>query len=295
MQIIVIGHSVLDHIHFADSFRFQPGGIFYSALALASLKKEEDEYELCTAIEDGVRHIFEPAFKSFSLTPSMKVERIPRVHLTVFAESERCERFENINTPLEIPDTDFSGYDAILINMISGFDITLEDLKKIEGRSKGIIYFDVHSLARGVGETLVREFRAIENFSEWAKHLTFVQANENEILTLSAKTDEQEIASEILNYGVRGLIVTKGEKGASIYYLVDGEVDSIFIAAPKLFAKNKVGCGDVFGAYFLKYYLETRDLVHSLRAGVLAGSMVTQLETLEQFGNVSDEVKKRLE
>jgi sugar/nucleoside kinase (ribokinase family) len=294
MKILVIGHSVLDHIRTADSFRFNPGGIYYTALGLSTLKKPGDSYMLCTSVESGAINHFEPAFQAFSLEYSMPVERIPRVHLTVFADAERCERFENLNTKLQVPFEALSNFDALFINMISGFDIDLADLVEIRKRFQGLIYFDVHSLARGVGDGMVREFRRIADFKEWAKNLDIIQANENEIGTLSDLQGEAAIAGELLGLGVKALVVTKGERGASLYYSEGGEVKSLFEPALKTEVKNKVGCGDIFGAYFFKTFLESNDLARSLKAASLAGSLVTQFDSAEQYKKLADEVIKRL-
>jgi sugar/nucleoside kinase (ribokinase family) len=295
MKIMVIGHSVLDHIRTPESFRFYPGGIFYTALGFSTQKKPGDFYQLCTGIEEGVLEHFQPAFQAFSLEASSPVERIPRVHLTIFAEAERCERFENLNTKLIVPFASLPEYDAVFINMISGFDIDLTDLQHIRRNFSGPIYFDVHSLARGLGDGMVREFRKIENFVEWAKCLDFIQANENEVGALSSLNDEAGIAAELLSLGVKALIVTKGEKGAMVYFQEDGQFRSFSQPALMLEVKNKVGCGDIFGTYFFRTYLESKDYLRSLKAGSLAGSLVTQFESAEQYINLADAVNKQLD
>lgn len=295
MNIFVIGHSVLDHISSGENFRFQPGGIFYTALALSTLKKEDDVFDLCTGIEKDALVHFEPAFKHFSVRHCPSVERIPRVHLTIFADAERCERFENLDTKLEIPFSELNSYDAIFINMISGFDINLEDLIKIREVFKGIIYFDVHSLSRGLGSGMVRELRTIPGFINWAARLNIIQANENEVLTLSTKTDVQETAEELLHAGLDTLIVTKGEKGADLYYLENGELQILFEPALKTDVINKVGCGDVFGAYYFYNFLKTNDRRYALKVAAAAGSIVTQFDSFDKYSTLANEVYKRFD
>lgn len=281
MKILIIGSSVLDHIRSADSFRFQPGGVFYTSAALSNLKNDTDEYFLCTGIEEQVLEIFHPAFEKFSLEYSKRVERIPRVHLTIHAEAERCEKFESINKKIDIPFSELHSFDAILINMISGFDIELGDLQLIRKSFKGLIYFDVHSLARGVGDSLVREFSPIPDFDLWAANIDIIQANENEIKCLSSKTVETEIAEELIASGVKILLVTKGENGADAYYTENGLSHIEHMPAEKTNVKNKVGCGDVFGAYFFKTYLESQDIIKSLKTAVAAGGQTTEIDAID--------------
>jgi len=42
MKLLVIGHSVEDHIHYKDRDEIKPGGIFYSAASLVNYKNEDD-------------------------------------------------------------------------------------------------------------------------------------------------------------------------------------------------------------------------------------------------------------
>ena len=139
---------------------------------------------------------------------------------------------------LEIDYSTLSGFDGILINMITGFDITLEQLKEIRKHFNGLIYLDVHTLSRGFDENRLRVFRQIENFSQWAASVDFIQANELEIKTLFSYDNELEIAAEVLKCGTKYLLQTKGELGANAYYKRNNKVESIFVAAEKINIKQ---------------------------------------------------------
>ncbi len=293
MKILVLGHSVLDHISAGESFRFQPGGIFYTTLALSTLKQTGDEFDLCTGIETDVLTHFELAFGHFSMHHCQTVARIPRVHLTIFADAERCERFENLDVKLEIPFGELNDYDALFINMISGFELDLADLQKIREEFKGVIYFDVHSLSRGLGNGMVRELRLIPGFTDWAAQLDIVQANENEVFTLSAKTDVREIARELLDAGLKTLIITKGAEGAELYFLENDTLQMLAEPALKTEVINKVGCGDVFGAYYFYTFLKTKDRSYSLRIAAAAGSMITQFDSFDKYSTLLNEIHER--
>jgi sugar/nucleoside kinase (ribokinase family) len=285
---------VLDHIMYEGGMKFQPGGIFYTGMGLLNALDNEDELWLCTGIENGVEQVFAPVFDFCNKTYCHASERIPRVHLTIYNVEERCERFENLNSKLILPEGDLNFFDGIFINMISGFELDADDLARLRTQYKGIIYFDVHSLARGVTENKVRNHRRIENFNEWAKNLDIVQANEYEVLTLSDKTDEVEIASEVLSLGVRALLVTKGDKGARLFTLENGEIFSLYLPAIKTEVKNKVGCGDTFGAYFFYEYIRTKNLYHALRKAIIAGSCVTNYSSIDEFKGLRDDVAKQI-
>lgn len=292
MKLLIMGHSVLDHISSPTGMKFQPGGIFYTAVGLQNAANDSDEIWLCTGIEPEVYHVFASAFDACNRTYCYESGRIPRVHLTVFNEQERCERFENLNNKLVLPEGDLNAFDGIFINMISGFEMDADDLAVLRKNYKGVIYFDVHSLTRGVSDNKVRDHRRIQGFEKWAKYLTVIQANENEVLTLSDKTEEQEIAAEILTTGTLALLVTKGEQGATLYTIEHGKLLSTSVPALKTDVKNKVGCGDIFGAYFFYDYIRTKNLLYALKIGVVAGSCATNYSSIEEFKGLRNDVPR---
>ena len=50
MRLLVIGHSVVDHIFHENNEETAPGGIFYSSIGFNALRKSEDEFFLLTSI-----------------------------------------------------------------------------------------------------------------------------------------------------------------------------------------------------------------------------------------------------
>jgi len=86
--------------------------------------------------------------------------------------------------------------------------------------------------------------------------------NEEEIAGLSRDTmTEQQTVGHLLTLGVRGVVVTRGERGASVFTnekkkVVRQDIPGIRVDR----AVDATGCGDVFGAVFLKQYLRTKDM-----------------------------------
>ncbi len=115
--------------------------------------------------------------------------------------------------------------------MVTGFDLSLKQLKEIRKNYNGIIYFDVHTFSRGLDSEMKRNFRRIKNFNEWAKCVDIIQANELEMKTLSSKINEEEIVRELIGFGVKQIIVTKGNKGATVYFTKNTLFSSTVIPA----------------------------------------------------------------
>lgn len=268
MKLLVIGHSVLDFIKDSEADKISAGGIFYAVSALNRICNKDDEIFLCTQYDEESFKYFKPEYDKIKKDYLQKVEKIPRVHLNLFTDKERHEYYENITNNLKTDFTDLKELDGILINMITGFDITLEQLCKIRDHYAGVIYIDVHTLSRGLGDNYKREFRRIPDFNNWAKNVDVIQVNQSELFTLSDRNTEVEIISEIFSYGVKILCVTKGDIGAKIYFKKSKKIISYFIAAKKIKNPNVIGCGDVFGASFFYSYIRNKNEIDSLNQAV---------------------------
>jgi sugar/nucleoside kinase (ribokinase family) len=177
--------------------------------------------------------------------------------------------------------------------MITGFDLTLAQLKEIRKSYNGTIYFDVHTFSRGLDSEMKRNFRRIKDFKEWAKCVDIIQGNESEVKTLSLKTAEEEIAHELIGYGVKQLIVTKGNKGAKVYFLKNIFLSSEEIPALDVKLVNKVGCGDVFGAVYFYNYIRNKNLIEALTlANIAAGTSITYTD-INDYLNLKADVFAR--
>ena len=283
-RLLVIGSSVLDTIEYDNKVEYKPGGIFYTMLGLSSIKEETENIDLITNIDDNSYQLFEKAFNSANLEYSSRVPEISSVHLRIYKDKERVESFYNKANNLNIPkEVEYKRYEGILINMISGYDIDISQLINIRDKFNGLIYCDIHSLARDFNEKNERVHRIIPCAEEWLSNIDIVQVNEYELFTLFESSIEEEIATKVLQTGVSALIITKGEKGAILYHLSHGEIVSIKIDGVRANATNIVGCGDIFGAVFFYNYIKSHDYQKSLKQANLSAANSTEYSTFEQY------------
>ena len=126
-------------------------------------------------------------------------------------------------------------------------------------------------------------------YERWLSCVDIVQVNNYELKTISRGGNEIENASEILSYGVKYLIITKGELGVRMYYKNNGETASYFTAAKKFASVNKVGCGDVFGAVFFQSFLKTGNPYRALEYANIAAGIVTTYDSTEKFGSLKND------
>jgi sugar/nucleoside kinase (ribokinase family) len=282
MKLLIIGHSVEDHFISGEKEEIKPGGIFYTASALNYIKDPGDEIVLLTAVEKENFSLFSNLYDKFNKNYFQDVDSMPKVFLKIHKQDERDECYNKVTENLKINIKNLDSFDGILINMITGFDISLEQLISLRKSFKGLIYFDVHTLSRGLEADGKRSFRVIPDFFRWAGLLDIIQVNQHELFTLSDKKEQMDIVSEILNTGTKYLILTMEDLGARVYYLENGQINSLFKPANKIEVKNKIGCGDIFGAVFFYAYLKQSNINVSLeKANYAAGSAAAGVDLKE--------------
>lgn len=268
MKLLIIGSSVLDKILFKDDVIISAGGIYHSLLKLLEIKSSADEISLCTLVDKKNFNHFEKIFENCNEKFFTEVDEIPNVTLDESNSCHRKEIYSNQVFALNFDRIDFNDYDGILINMITGYELDVEKLSEIRAKTKALIYFDVHTLSRKSLEPGQREFNLIPNFEKWAKSLDIIQVNEFELLTLFNDKDEFQNAEKLFSLGVRALIITKAEKGATVYFKKNDEVNFYFKSTNKIEGINTIGCGDYFGSSFFYNYLITKDEISSLNFAV---------------------------
>jgi sugar/nucleoside kinase (ribokinase family) len=290
MKLLVIGHSVVDTIHYKTEATKKPGGIFYSVLALDCIKNYGDEIYLCTALSKKDEYLFSALYNKTNGQFVSYLNKMSQVSLTLYDEKEREEKYSRLSPNLELPENNLNYFDGILINMITGFDISVEQFQQLRKDFKGLIYFDVHTFSRGISKDMKRFFRQIPNFNNWAKNIDILQANDKELKTLSNRKDEEEISRELLAYGIKIVIITKAESGIKAYYKNEDRIESVFVTAKKFKVQNSVGCGDVFGAIFFYNYIRNKDIIESLKTANNAAGYSTTYKKIEDYKKLKTDV-----
>lgn len=284
MKILLLGHSIIDKIEKGNKLRISPGGIYYSLLGILSVINQSDQVFLLTGYNKKSIHLFYNLFSKVDLTYSYEINSLPEVLLQLPEDNERNEIYTNLSTELNLSKiNNWNLFDGILINMITGFDISLDRLKMIRKNYNGVIYFDLHTISRGVDNNMTRKFRTVPDADQWISNVDILQCNDMELSTLSAETSREDIIKSILNYGLKYLIVTRGKFGAELYYQENNNVRAITRPASSVNVVNKIGCGDIFGAVFFYNYLCQRDTAYSLDAAVYAAGKAVSINLLDNI------------
>jgi hypothetical protein len=277
MRLLVLGHLSLDVFHPAEGNEVEePGGLFRTVAALSALCGKNDR--IIPVAGAGTKEYSQILVRLESL-PGVEKDGIFRqttpvnkVHYYFRDQKEFVECARELAPPIPYqrikPHLDADG---ILINMTSGQDISLETLDEIRMavRTDGIpIHLDYHNLTTAVNDRFERVRRPLVEWRRWAFMLETIQCNEEEIggLTLEG-LPELSTVGHMMTLGVKGVLVTRGAKGASVYTSQHKNVIREDVPVPAGSApRSEVGLGDAFGAAFWFHYRKSRDFVGSATA-----------------------------
>lgn len=274
MKFLVLGHFCLDIIHPVDEPEIQSyGGIYYSMAALASLLDEGDRIIPVFGVNKNDYASLLQHLKQFQNIDTSGIyqfdEPTNSVHIFYKDRESQVECSKDISNPIPFDRIrSFLNVDGILVNMISGFDIavnTLDEIRMGVRERKVPIHFDYHNLTLGVGENHERYRRPIPDWRRWVFITDTVQLNEAELAGLTIeKSTEQQTVGHLLTLGVKGVLVTRGERGVSVFSNEHKKVVRTDVPGlPVERLHDATGCGDVFGAAFHMKYVKTKDLLAS--------------------------------
>jgi len=271
MKLVPLGHLCIDCTHSSDeSVRERWGGIANTVAAIAGLAGEGDTVIPVCGVGAGDEERFLAWLGRFPAVDPSGVFTVngPTNRIDIYEKGtgERIACTKDVAPPIPYEKIrKFLSADGVLINMTSGSDITIETLDQIrmEVRARETpVHLDYHNLTTGIGESRERVRRPLPDWRRWAFMLTTVQLSEEESAGLTVdRLNEQQLTGHFLTLGVRGVIITRGERGATLFESEHKKVVRYDIAGiPSGSAGDHTGLGDVFGGAFLYRYLATSDL-----------------------------------
>ncbi len=304
MKICVIGSINYDQIILSDSKRRKRlGGIIYNVLPLAYLFKEEATIQPITEIGEERKNQLFNLLKPHKNIDVAGIKLNPAgTNLTNLFYRRGGQRDEILNLKSkQITYEDVAPYldaDIILINFITGMDLTLETIKKIRANSTAWLIFDVHSLTLGIDSKGKRYPQPVKKWHNWVENFDAIQVNEQELNMLVnkmvrfRKRDFMKIATKILNQGPKILLVTYGSRGTRVVYR--GENEYLYKLLPvvqKREAIDPTGCGDVFTAGFIYGYAKYKDIPLAVEIATCLASLKCDSKTWVEFFKQVDRLK----
>jgi hypothetical protein len=298
----VIGTFVWDEIHGRDPARApvqEWGGITYALAGLdASLNDDWEIVPLIKVGSDLAQRARDYLATLKHLAPDAAIIEVQypnnRVTLRYESSERRTERLTG-----GIPGWHWLGLkpllgdiDALYINLISGWELSLETVQLIRQQFGGVIYCDMHSLLLAVDSEGYRVPHIVPNVGAWMQCFDLLQVNEDELALLAP--DAMALAATAMASGVSVINVTLGSRGA-VYFAaprferlsdirrsslpaagaLDGAIRTSLVPAvvpASLGTGDPTGCGDVWGATYFARLLAGDKLGDAIEAAMYAAS-----------------------
>lgn len=261
VDVGVLGSVNLDVIRHADGRVDEGlGGVLYTACALAHLGAGR----VCTWLFARVAQALALDLRRrLSGLPCLRLDGLEAVpgdgyccHIRYDDAGAKVEVLTGDIAPLTVQDlaAHLPKLRALLINFITGNELTLETLRVLRRDLRGLLLMDVHSLVLGRRADGTRYPRPPADWTSWIAQADVVQMNADEASVLGAASQEAEVlidwCESLLCLGPSVAIVTRGAHGALAAYRADGAVGRVVRPAVAI-AKNAprfdpTGCGDVF-------------------------------------------------
>jgi hypothetical protein len=277
MKIVIIGTINKDLIlPFGGSSIQSFGGIYYSLSALTRFVEDHVTIYPISYIGMDIYSNLLMLFKNFgNVDPSglIKIEqKNHEVILEYLSPEERIEKalfnfpsigWENIKK--------FNKANFFIINMITGWDLSLEAYQKLSESNYSKMYLDVHFLVMGTDQFGKRFPDRPENITEWLRGSRFIQMNKREFGIINTEGLHESNFFEKYLRQDQYLIITLGSGGADVIFRKNGLTrNKHFPAVSVEKIKDVTGCGDVFGVGFVWNYLQSGDVYRSIEFANLA-------------------------
>jgi sugar/nucleoside kinase (ribokinase family) len=291
----VVGTLVWDTIHQRDG-RTTPvtewGGVAYALGGLSAALPPE--WQVVPLVKIG-RDLSEDALRTMRRIPRLDLETgvriVPepnnRVELRYLDEGRRTERLTGGVPPWSWTELApaVRTCDALYVNFISGFEMTLDTARSLRAAFPGPTYADLHSLFLAVGAQGLRVPQELAAAGAWLRCFDAVQMNESEFELLGrAAGDPWKLAAEAVGTEVKLITVTLGERGAAWVAGPGFDEDpttwpttrrAVGVSGPSRSGRvaldgapvqgDPTGCGDVWGATFFARLLAGEPLPAAMR------------------------------
>ncbi len=303
MKYTLIGTILLDRIINVDGTQSDGfGGLMYAINAFRASCNEGDEIIPVSRIGNDAYIKVKDYFKD---DPNVNLDGLQyvnapnnRVNLIYRDKNERAEYSLNPMEPLELENVQpFLNTNIVIVNFISGWDISNETLKKIRHLYSGPIYMDIHSLTLNRKKSGERVHKQVNDIDRWIEGIDFIQSNQEELKRISPfdnlkAFNKSNSLSKNMIYNL-----TRGEMGSETSFYIDKKLELIKgKPCTAVDVVDPTGCGDAFASGFITDYFTANDAVSAVKnANMMAACMGSfhGLPSAKSLKTKFDEIKGR--
>ncbi|MES2110728.1 MAG: PfkB family carbohydrate kinase [Bacteroidota bacterium] len=280
-QLCCIGHITSDKVVTTKAIKHMPGGTaYYFSCAVSKL---DIDYLLVTALAPAEVH-----YVAALRDKDVEVQVLPSAHTVIFEniygenQDERTQNVLDTADPFEAEQ--FTGIDAELFHLgpLLAGDIGVELIAALA--AKGRVSIDVQGYLRRVENQKVYatgwpDKQAALSYAE------IVKADVAELQALTGCETTEQGAQQLMEWGVKEVVVTNGSQGSEIFH---DEKRYVIPAFRPREVVDATGCGDTYMAGYLFRRLKGDDIQ---RAGEFAAAMASlKMEASGPFLGTEDDV-----
>jgi hypothetical protein len=281
MNILVLGHLVLDEIHTFDNKVIESfGGVYFPLSAFSNTVADDDTIHPVFPVGHDAWKAFHEAAELLRCTDVRGCVRVDQANTRVrlFHDAQSQYNTQLVTSLSPVPFAAFSGLlpavDLVYINMMTGDDITIDTAEELRRNTTALTYLDLHMIVYRVRKDGHRELSPASTWKRWVNVADIIQCNERELRALidPAQNEAESIRTVFSHSDLRMIVVTKGEHGATVYTRQGGVIHIPPVPASTII--DSTGCGDTFGSVFSYTFRKTNDIAAAGRNAALAATFV---------------------
>lgn len=311
-RIAILGPVPRDHIvtHQGDLIQ-KWGCVTHPVVALSVMAGDQIEIIPVTHVRgvdvDNVKEVFK-GYQGVNLKfITSKNDQGDIISLRFVDMNNRLERQTGFMDPIIPADVkDLVDCNVFVFIPISDYEISLETLKFLKKKSKGIIVFDAHGPTTACLFNGERQRKFWIDRDQWLPYIDILKMNLEEAHASWFKKEYEsrdygvepdldkdmlrEFAKHCLNMGVKCVYVTVDSRGCMTYFKQKGNLVEEMVPAVKVDQViDTTGCGDSFaGGIGFGLLQKPRDYVGAARYGNVLGALRTQGKTFAVFKSLAD-------
>lgn len=311
-RIAIVGPIPRDHIvtHQGDLIQ-KWGCVTHPVIALSAMAGKEIEVipvsHLRTVDVDNVNEVFNGYAGVNTTHLTSKSDQGDIISLRFVDMNNRLERQTGFMDPI-VPDDmkDLLDCKVFVFIPISDYEISLDTLKFLKKKSKGLVVFDAHGPTTACLVNGERQRKFWIDRDQWLPYIDVLKMNleeaqaswfkkeyESTDFALNEEPNRDELrafATHCLNLGVKCVYITVDSRGCLAYFKVRGKIREELVPAIKVsHVVDTTGCGDSFAGGIGFGLLENpKDYLAAAQYGNALGAMRTQGKTFAVFKSLAE-------
>lgn len=290
-NIGLIGTFTHDEIYSENRILYEGlGGVLYQASTLCDLGKNVFLY---TNLAEGLESEVQSSIQGWPNLHKKGIQRVPgpgnRVRLYYPSKGERQEVLKSTVPPLN-PEKlihDLSKMSFLVCVLNSGFDITLEDWRRVVERTSCPVWMDVHSLSltREINKT--RKYRCLPEWKHWSAGVDYLQTNRKEVSSMMShphrnpsEAEMMELGKQAFEIGVKTVFITLGKEGV---WCITPTKKRKISPTPSEKVVDTTGCGDIFCGATVAKLVEGGDPFQAASFGVQCAARAAEQKGIKKL------------